>query len=277
MSSWHIEMSLTINCLGLHSVPMFCLSLIVSFCSFAIILVSKNRDLKQWRSPIVLAPLCRPEIVVNKEDKTQVSVLNYHSFHDGLHRCKQLSGTQHKCPDLSLDLSSALSSMVFGLDLIWWTKRWDQFHIDHRASSPIHAFHLRHLHRLHRQSHILFHRAWLLHHAHPQWNVHPLKQTLRALQQFHPPNLVMVAHQFNPHQGDTQWQMKREHMASTWIHSGKRTKITMTIRRSTAWHSPKQYVNLRSVKSWTSKDVIHFNFQWQLCCISKPTTSGWGS
>ena len=63
-----------------------------------------------WRALIVHVLLCRAETVLNQEFQNLRPDLNYHSFHDGVDQCKQQSGTQLKCLDLSFDLSSTCYS-----------------------------------------------------------------------------------------------------------------------------------------------------------------------
>ena len=105
----------------------------------------------------------------------------------------------------------------------------------------------------------------------------PIKWPHQALRQSHLPSLAMLAHHTWHHQEVRPRLMKPEHMALTWILTGKRTKIISATRRSTAWRFLGRFVRQLSVKSWTSKDVIHYNYRWQLCCISKPTTFGCAS
>ena len=192
-------------------------------------------------------------------------------------QCKHRSGPQHSCPDLSIDLSSVLRLLVFGLDLIWWTNRWHPWISLLRMSNPLHAFHQLHQHRFHRLFHIPFHHEWRLHHAHLQWSALPLKPLLQALQPSLPLNLVMEGPLCNHHQEDTPTLKRHEPMALISIHNGKKTKTIMTTRRSTAWLFQEPFGNRHTAKSWTSRDATHCNFQWQLCCFNRPTTSGWGN
>ena len=68
-----------------------------------------TRCLHPWRTLIVRALPFLAAIVLNLELQILLSDKNYLSFLDGVDLCKQLSGTQHTCLDLSLDLSSDLS------------------------------------------------------------------------------------------------------------------------------------------------------------------------
>ena len=229
-----------------------------------------------WRILIALDLRHLHETVETNEGKMHMYDLGFRSSHVGWRPCKQRSGPHHKCPDLSIDLSVILRSLVFGPDLIWWTSHWHPWISSIRTLSPIHAFHRLRL-RYHQLFHIPFHHAWHLLHALPQWNVLPLKPHLRALLPSLRLSLAMVAHPCNPHQEDTPPMKNHEPMALISIHIGRKTKTIMTTRRSTAWPFRKPFDNRHSAKSWTSRDVTHWNFQWQPCCINKPTTSGWGS
>ena len=142
---------------------------------------------------------------------------------------------------------------------------------------PIHGFHQHLLHLLHPLWHINFQVANLLHRAHQQCHVHPLKWHRPALLPFLRPSLVKLALHMWTHQGVTQRLTTAASMDLIPILIGKRTKITTTIRRSTAWLFLVAFVNQPSRKNWTLKDVILWNYQWRPCCISRPTTFGFGS
>ena len=90
------------------------------------------------------------------------------------------------------------------------------------------------------------------------------------------PNLVMPALHIWLHQEVIQ-HLKVVHTALISILIGKRTKITTTTRKSTAWPSHEAFVNQPSRKSWTLKDVIRWNYLWRPCCISRPTTFGFAN
>ena len=247
------------------------------FRSFELIHDSPQLLCETWLILIALDPRHLHGTVETNEGKMQVYDLGYRSFHVGWRQCKHRSGPHHRCPDLSIDLSSTLRSLVFGPDLIWWTSHWHPWIRSLRPSNPIHAFHLLHLLHYHQLFHIPFHHAWHLLHAHPHWSVLPLKPLLQAL----PPSLrlspAMAARLCNHHQEDIPPLKNHEPMALISIHIGKKTKTIMTTRRSTAWLFQKPSDNRHTAKSWTSRDAIHWNFQWRHCCISRPTTSGWGN
>ena len=118
-----------------------------------------------WRTLTVRALLCRAETVLNHEFKNLLLDLYYHSSHAGVDQCKQQSGTQLRCLDLSLGLSFDLSLICFSRDLMRWINPQASFCLSHRGFTPPRGFHLLHHHHLHQHFHIQFHLAWHLLHA----------------------------------------------------------------------------------------------------------------
>ena len=92
-----------------------------NFCplrSFELIHESPQLLCETWLILIALDPRHLHGTVATNEGKMQVYDLGYLSFHVGWRQCKHRSGPHHRCPDLSIDLSSILRSLVFGPDLI---------------------------------------------------------------------------------------------------------------------------------------------------------------
>ena len=139
-----------------------------------------------WLTLIALDLRHLQEIVETKEGKMHMYDLGLRFSHVGWRPCKRRSGPHPKCPDLSIDLSVILRSLVFGPDLIWWTSQWHPWINSSRTPSQIHAFHQLHL-RYRQRSHIPFHHGWSLLHAHRHWNVLLLKPHLQASHSATPP------------------------------------------------------------------------------------------
>ena len=100
-----------------------------------------------------------------------------------------------------------------------------------RAHGPVNGSHQHLRHHLHQLLHIQFLLAKSLHLAHPHYPVHKHNQCHQALHPSHHLNLVHSTLHKRPHQ-----EAKRNWipMAVISILIGKRTKTTMTTRRSTA-------------------------------------------
>ena len=111
-------------------------------------------------------------------------------------------------------------------------------------------------------------------------NFHRLHQHNRALQA-HLPSLHLSLGPtpllIQTHRPGTETMRQPESMGSTKTLMGKRTGITMTIKKSMASLSLDQFDNRLLLKSWTSRDVTLCHSLWQPCCISKPTITGFES
>ena len=79
------------------------------------------------------------------------------------------------------------------------------------------------------------------------------------------------------HRPGTETMRQPESMGSTKTLMGKRTGITMTIKKSMASLSLDQFDNRLLLKSWTSRGVTLCHYPWPSCCTNKPTITGFGS
>ena len=214
----------------------FDLTFVYTFCSFDCISHSpreKNFELiPQWQIRIDPDLQCRDATALSLVDQLSQYDKNYLSFLAGADLCKRLSGTHSKCHALSFDLSLPCSSREPYMPNRSTMHQNPPILSGHMAQSTSSHRHLRHhLHQLLHIQFLLAKHSTLLTHITLSTNT---TSAHRALHPFHHLSLVHLTLHKRPHQEATQHWMPPAPMALISILTGKRTKTTMTTRRSTA-------------------------------------------